>query len=171
LPADLCIESHLGLAEARAPLDCPFAYYAVASGSESTTIVRCESPEANKVLEAIYDDLKKGASQFSGKRPSFLSCLIEEIEDKDWEELQQGSGLQAVAARLFRNPSRQHVNLLTFSSDRTPSKRAGNVVSFSSKTHQRVGFEDFGGKNESDPKVGPEKVIAICLKSRVFLPV
>ena len=57
--------------------------------------------------------------------------LIEEVKDKDWEELQQGSGLQAVAARLFRNPSRQHVNLLTFSSDRTPPKRAGNIVSFS----------------------------------------
>lgn len=108
LPADLRIESHLGLAEALAPLDCPFAYYAVASDSESTTIVRCESAEANKVLEAIYDDLKKGTSQFCGKRPSFLSCLIEEVEDKDWEELQQGAGLQAVAARLF---GIRHVNM------------------------------------------------------------
>lgn len=138
LPEDLRIKSELGLAEALVPLDCPFAYYAVASGPESTTIVRCESAEANKVLDAIYDDLKTGASQFSGKRPSFLSCLIEEIEDKDWEELQKGSGLQAVAARLFRNPSRQHVNLLTFSSDRTPPKRAGNVLSFSATNFKFV---------------------------------
>ena len=95
LPDDLRIESDRGLAEALVPLDCPFAYYTVASSSESTTIVRCESAEASKVLESIYDDLKKGASQFSGKRPSFLSCLIEEVEDKDWEELQQGAGLEA----------------------------------------------------------------------------
>jgi hypothetical protein len=63
-----------------------------------------------------------------------LRCLIEEIEDEDWEKLQGGTGLQAVAARLLASPARRHINLLAFSSDRTPAKREGDVLSFAT-TH------------------------------------
>lgn len=111
-----------------------FSYYAVFSSRETTIIIRCESAESNKVLDAIYDELKKGASQLSGTRPALLGCLIEEVEDKDWKDLQGGSGLQAVAARLLENSTRRHINLLAFSSDRTPVKREENVVSFAA-TH------------------------------------
>ena len=108
-----------------------FSYSAVFSSPDTTIAIRCESAEPNKVLEAIYDDLKKGASQFSGTRPALLGCLIEEIEDEGWKTLQSGTGLQAVAARLLENPSRRHINLLAFSSDCTPAKREGNILSFS----------------------------------------
>jgi hypothetical protein len=130
LPEDLQVRSE---AEARVifgQFQSTFSYYAVLSGRETTIIIGCESAEPNKVLDAIYDELKRGASQLSGDRPALLGCLIEEVEDKDWKELQGGSGLQAVAARLLDNPMRRHVNLLAFSSDRTPPKREENVISF-----------------------------------------
>lgn len=106
-----------------------YSYQAVFSSADTTIAIRCESAEPNKVLEAIYDELKKGASQLSGTRPALVGCLIEEIEDEGWKALQGGSGLQAVAARLLGN-SRRHINMLAFSSDRTPAQREDNVLSF-----------------------------------------
>ena len=54
-----------------------FSYSAVFSSRDTTIAIRCESAEPNKVLDAIYDELKKGASQLSGTRPALLGCLIE----------------------------------------------------------------------------------------------
>jgi hypothetical protein len=82
------------------------------------------------VLEAIYTELKNGASQLSGTRPSLLACLIEEVEDEDWETLRNEAGLRDVAAKLLANPSRHHINLVAFNSDRTLPKTEENVVSF-----------------------------------------
>jgi hypothetical protein len=65
---------------------------------------------------------------------ALLGCLIEEIEDEDWKTLQGGTGLQAVAARLLESPLRRHINLLAFSSDRTPPKQEENTVTFAA-TH------------------------------------
>jgi len=134
LPEGLQVKSDPEALATLAQFDSSFSYYGVFSSRETTIVIRCESAEPNKVLDAIYDELKKGASQLSGTRPALLGCLIEELEDKDWKALQGGTGLQAVAARLFDNPTRRHVNLLAFSSDRTPPKREENVVSFAA-TH------------------------------------
>jgi hypothetical protein len=134
LPEGFQVKSDAEALATFAQYDSSFAYYAVFNSRETTILIRCESAEPNKVLDAIYDEKKKGASQLSGTRPALLGCLIEEIEDNDWKALQDGTGLQAVAARLFANPTRQHVNLLAFSSDRTPPKREDKVVSFAA-TH------------------------------------
>jgi hypothetical protein len=134
LPEGLQVRSDAEALSTFTQFESSFSYYAVFSGRETTIVIACESAEPNKVLDAIYDELKKGASQLSGTRPALLGCLIEEIEDKDWKELQGGTGLQAVAARLLENPTRRHVNLLTFNSDRTPPKRKENVVNFAA-TH------------------------------------
>lgn len=131
LPDDLRIQSEAEFEEAIRPFECPFGYYAVASGRGSTTILVCESAERTKINRAIYDDLKTGASQLSGTRPAILTCLIEEVEEKDWAVLRQpGYGLQAIARRLFSNTSRQHISLLVFNSDRSAPKREGNILSF-----------------------------------------
>jgi len=134
LPEGLQVKSDAEVRATLAQFESSFSYYAVFSGNETTIVIRCQSAEPNKVLDAIYDELKKGASQLSGTRPALLGCLIEEIEDKDWKELQGGTGLQAVAARLFDNPTRRHVNLIAFNSDCTPPKRQGDVVTFAA-TH------------------------------------
>ncbi|MEX0804787.1 MAG: hypothetical protein WD688_15935 [Candidatus Binatia bacterium] len=130
LPADRQIKTADEFANALAPFDSSFAYYAVTSGPEHTMIIRCASADSNKVLDAIYDDLKKGASQLTGTRPSLVSCFIEEIEDESWDLLRSGSGLPSLAARLLSSPSRGHVNLVAFSSDLTPPKEEGNTISF-----------------------------------------
>jgi hypothetical protein len=92
--------------------------------------VRCDSVDKDAVLDAIYEELKKGVSQLSGTRPGLLSCLIEEVEDEDWETLRAGTGLPSIAYRLFSNPSRRHINLLAFSSDRTKPKQKVDVIDF-----------------------------------------
>ena len=131
LPSDLEIRAHSEATKTIAPFHSSSAYYAVFSNQHTTFIIKCESANKIEVLDAIYDELKKGASQLSGRRPSLLACLIEELEDEDWEILRTGSGLAAVATRLFSNPSRRHINLLAFSSDRTPPKAEQNILSFS----------------------------------------
>jgi hypothetical protein len=137
LPDNLHIRSKAEFDEALRPFECPFGYYAAASRPPSTTILICESAERTKINRAIYDDLKKGASQLTGTRPAILTCLIEEVEDKDWAVLRQpGYGLQAITKRLFSNPSRQHINLLVFSSDRSDPKREGNILSFTDRNLQ-----------------------------------
>ena len=134
LPDATQIKSDAEAVATLAQFGSSFSYSAVFSGPNTTIAIKCESAEPNKVLDAIYDELKKGASQLSGTRPALLGCLIEEVEDQDWKTLQGGTGLQAVAARLFGNPIRRHVNLLAFSSDRTPPKQEANVVTFAA-TH------------------------------------
>lgn len=131
LPEDHIIRSD---AEAKHALQSYYsapAYYAVFSSAHTTILIRCESVNANKVLDAIYEELKKGASQLSGTKPSLLACFIEEVDDQFWESLGDASGLQAVGIRLLSNPSRSHVNLVTFSSGETPPQRDGNLLRFS----------------------------------------
>jgi hypothetical protein len=96
-----------------------------------TLIIGCESTEKDRVLKAIYEDLKRGADQLSKTRPSMLACQIEDLEDDAWERLRGDSGLAAITARLFENTARNHVNLVVYSSDRTPPRKEGGVTSFS----------------------------------------
>ena len=112
-----------------APRWSPQAHYFVLSNRE-TFIIGCESADTDRVLKSIYEDLKKGASQLSKSRPSLLACQIRELEDDSWDKLASNSGLAQWTGRLLRNPERNHVNYVTYSSDRTPPKRTGAVTSF-----------------------------------------
>jgi hypothetical protein len=136
LPGGLNIKSDAEAANALRPFYSGSAYYAVFSNPETVIAIKCESADANTVIDAIYEKVKDGASQLSGTKPGLLACFVEEIYDEDWDVLRGEGGLKAVAARLLSNPSRSHVNLLAFSSDQTPAKHKGNVLNFSS-THVR----------------------------------
>jgi hypothetical protein len=136
LPDGLNIRSDADAARALRPFYSGSAYYAVFSNPETVIAIKCESANANTVLNAIYEKVKDGASQLSGIRPGLLACFVEEIEDQDWDILRDDSGLKAIGVRLLSSPSRSHVNLVAFSSDQTPPKREGNVLNFSA-THVR----------------------------------
>jgi hypothetical protein len=136
LPDGLNIKADAEAANALRPYYSGSAYFAVFSNTETVIVIRCESADANAVLDPLYDKVKDGASQLSGTKPGLLACLVEEIYDQDWDTLRDKGGLHAVAARLLSNPSRSHVNLLAFSSDQTPAKREGDILNFSA-THVR----------------------------------
>ena len=66
-----------------------------------TLIVGCESTDRDRVLKAIYEDLKHGAGQLSKSRPSMLACQLEDIDDEGWNQLHGESGLAAMSGRLL----------------------------------------------------------------------
>jgi hypothetical protein len=90
------------------------------------------------VLKAIYEDLKHGAGQLSGTRPSLLACQLEDIDDKDWDELRSGTGLAAMSERLLGSAKRRHVNHVVYSSDKTLPQDEGGFVNFFATN---LGFE------------------------------
>jgi hypothetical protein len=130
LAPGLQIRTSEDAAAALGPHWVPGARYLVLSNRE-TLIIGCESTDKNRVLKAIYEDLKRGSSQLSKTRPALLACQLEDIEDEDWSQLQGETGLAAMSGRLLESPDRRHVNFVVYSSDRTPPKRAGTVTSFS----------------------------------------
>ena len=115
---------------ALAPHWSPDGHYFVMSNRE-TLIVGCESTDRDRVLKAIYEDLKRGADQLSKTRPSMLACQIEELEDDAWDKLRGKSGLAQWTGRLLQNPERNHVNVVVYSSDKTPPKKESGTTSFS----------------------------------------
>jgi hypothetical protein len=127
-------------ATALAPHWSPDAHYFVLSNME-TLIVGCESTDKNRVLKAIYEDLKRGAGQLSKTRPSMLACQLEDIDDESWNQLRGESGLAAMSGRLLGSPERNHINFVIYSSDKTAPRTEGAITSFSS-TNLR-----FGNKN------------------------
>jgi hypothetical protein len=60
-----------------------------------------------------------------------LACQIEELEDDVWDKLKGKSGLAQWTGRLFQNPDRDHLNVVVYSSDKTPPKKEGDTTSFS----------------------------------------
>ena len=115
---------------ALAPHWSPAGHYFVTSNRE-TLVVGCESTDRDQVLKAIYEDLKRGAGQLSKTRPSMLACQIEELEDDVWDKLKGKSGLAQWTGRLYQNPDRNHLNVVVYSSDKTPPKKEGDTTSFS----------------------------------------
>lgn len=99
--------------------------------NRETLILGCESTDKDRVLKAIYEDLKHGADQLTKTRPSMLACQIEDLEDDAWEQLRGNSGLAAMTARLFQSLDRNHLNCVVYSSDKTPPKQYGTTTSFS----------------------------------------
>lgn len=130
LPPGLRIRTNKEAATALAPHWSPDAHYFVLS-NDATLIVGCESTNRDRVLKAIYEDLKHGAGQLSKTRPSMLACQLEEIDDEDWTKLRGESGLAAMTGRLLGNPERNHINFVVYSSDKTPAKKEGNTTAFS----------------------------------------
>ncbi len=105
-------------------------HYFVLSGSE-TLIIACESTDEDRVLKAIYEDLKHGAGQLSGTNPSLLACQLEDIYDEDWDQLKSETGLAAMSARLFRGAGRRHVNYVVYSSNKTLPRRNADSIELS----------------------------------------
>jgi hypothetical protein len=130
LPPGLQIRTNEEAATALAPHWSPDAHYSVWSNVE-TLIVGCESTNRDRVLKAIYEDLKRGAGQVSKTRPSMLACQLEEIDDEDWSKLTGETGLAAMTGRLLVNPDRNHINHVVYSSDQTPAKKTANTTAFS----------------------------------------
>jgi hypothetical protein len=130
LPSGVQIRTDEEAAAALGPHFAPAAHYLVLSDRE-TLIIGCESTDRNRVLRAIYDDLKRGAGQFSKTRPSLLACQLEDIEDSDWKQLQGETGLAAMTARVLESSDRRHVNFVVYSSDRTPPLKDYMITSFS----------------------------------------
>ena len=101
-PPGLQIRNHKEAAAALVPHWSPDAHYLVMNNVE-TLILGCESTDENRVLKAIYEDLKDGAgNQLSKTRPSMLACQIEDIEDEAWSKLQGETGLAAMTAILLK---------------------------------------------------------------------
>jgi len=135
LPIGLKIRTHEEAANALAPYWSSegHAHYFVMSGSH-TMIIACESTDNDRVLKAIYEDLKHGATQLSRTRPSILTCWLEDIYDEDWNTLQGETGLAAMSNRLLEGPNRTHVNYVVYSPNKTPTKKEPGITAFSATT-------------------------------------
>lgn len=134
LPSDLRINSDEEAARILAPYGAGSAHFGILSGKDTTLIVKGGSTQRDKVLKAIYEELKHGATQFSATRPALLACFIEDIDDSSWSELAQNSGLQIITHRLFSPAERSHLLRVVYSSNQTPVKREQNDVEFHAKT-------------------------------------
>ncbi len=105
-------------------------HYSIVSGPQ-TLIIVCESTNNNRLLASIYPDLRKGARQLSGTRPSLLACRIEDIDEEDWDKLRIGNGgLDLLSRKLFTSSSGPHINYVVYSSTRTPPRTNENVTDF-----------------------------------------
>lgn len=105
-------------------------HFTVFSRQETTFVIKCGSVQEDNVLTAIYEGAKEAATQLSGSQAGLIACFIEDVEEHDWSALQEGSGLSAIAKRLFESQDRLHVRFVTFSSDYRPIRQAHNAVSF-----------------------------------------
>lgn len=130
LASNLRVRNNEEAATALAPHWSPSAHYFVLS-NDATLIVGCESADRDRVLKAIYEDLKRGSNQLSKTRASMLACQLEDIDDDDWTQLRIESGLAAMTGRLLGSPKRSHINFVVYSSDKTTPKQEGFVTSFS----------------------------------------
>jgi hypothetical protein len=133
LSPDIKIRTHEEAAAALAPHWSPDAHYFVLSGGQ-TLILGCESTDRDRVLKAIYEDLKHGAGQLSGTRPAILACQLEDIDDENWSELRGETGLAAMSGRLLGSSERRHVNFVVYSSNKTLPKEDAGIMNFSATT-------------------------------------
>lgn len=133
LPRDLRVKSDEEAISVIRPYVSSHAHFSILSSRDTTVIIKSESMQRDNMLKAIYEELKQGAGQFSKTRPALLACFIEDIDDEAWDALRAESGLGAVAGRLFKNLERSHVQIVAYSSDRTPPIREGGAVQLSAK--------------------------------------
>ena len=91
LPAGIRIRTGEEMIAAR-PADWPDSHFFCHSGPDTTLMIGCESTDKDRVLKAIYEDLKHGAEQLSGTRPSILACRLEDIDDEQDMDTIKGDG-------------------------------------------------------------------------------
>ncbi len=134
LPSDLVIRSNETAAEVLAPYWAGSAHFGILSGKDTTLIIKCESTKADRVLKAIYEELREGATQFSNAGPAVLACFIEDIDDAAWSELAQQSGLRVMTHKFFSSGQGSHVWRVVYSSDQTPVRRYDTDMEFHATT-------------------------------------
>lgn len=134
LPWNLVIKSNEEAGKVLARYYSGSAHFGILSGKDTTIVVKCESMKADRVLRAIDEELRRGATQFSYTRPALLACFIEEIDDSAWTELAGKSGLKNMTSTLFSSGNRSHVWRVVYSSDQTPVTRYGKDIEFHATT-------------------------------------
>lgn len=95
-------------------------------------IFRAESEKKNKVLKSIYETMKDGAEQFSGKKAAILACFIEDIQEPSWNELRKDSELANMTKRFFTNMKRSHIANAIYSSEPI-LRKVSNFLEYSSE--------------------------------------
>ncbi|MFA4920274.1 MAG: hypothetical protein WC581_13655 [Thermodesulfovibrionales bacterium] len=117
LPEDLRITSDDQFRSVIKPYWKPQSHFATLSNETTTIIVRVESEERDRVLKAIYDELKNSLDQFSKSRPGLIACYIEGVYPEDWEELRGPNGLAAMTTHLLRRENADHIHTIAYSSE------------------------------------------------------
>jgi len=110
---------------------------------ESVALVALRSAKSDKFLEGVYRQLKEGARQLSRTRPGvlcvqFLTLTGAQLRDVADTPSQTGqpSGLQAMTAKFFDSPGRDHVHSVAYTA-------AGTFVRRSYRADDRV-VKDIG---------------------------
>jgi hypothetical protein len=116
LPEEVRIHSNEEAAKMLAPSLPQNAYCAIRSSGDGTVIPRALSETKDKVLKSIFDEIEDGSHQLTRKRPSMIACYIEDIEEEDWKDLKDESGLANMTATFFSKESNSHVNRVAYSS-------------------------------------------------------
>jgi len=94
--------------------------------------ILAESEKNDQVLDKTYKRLKEASKQFSGDKPSFIACYIEDVDESDWELLRQNSAISNMTFSFFDDTRMSHINIVTYSS-RGSIKIKNNVIRFSAQ--------------------------------------
>jgi hypothetical protein len=117
LPEKLVIKSDEEVRTTIEPFVTPQSHFATVSNDEMTVIIKVESEERDKVLRAIYGELKQALDQFSKTNPGLISCYIEGIYPEQWQELQGDNGLAAMTTYLLDREKADHIHTIAYSSE------------------------------------------------------
>lgn len=117
LPKDLRITSDEQFKSVIEPYWKPCSHFATVSNETMTIIVKVESEERDRVLKAIYDELKNSLDQFSKTRPGLIACYIEGVYPEEWEELRGENGLAKMTTHLLKKENAEHIHTIVYSSE------------------------------------------------------
>jgi hypothetical protein len=101
------VEHHVGTAH---------VHLAFAGQGADFAVFAATSEKPDRVLYAIYRQLKGAASQFSLQRPAMVWTYIEDIEPREWRSFVEDSGLQRMSYKYMAGKTRQHVFSMAYSS-------------------------------------------------------
>lgn len=91
-------------------------HLAFAGQGAEFAVLAVTSEKPDRVLHAIYRQLKDAASQFSLQRPAVIWTYIEDIEPQVWRTLVDNTGLQRMSHKYMAGEMRQHVFSMAYSS-------------------------------------------------------
>ena len=69
-----------------------------------------------KLVDGIYESLKKAPSQFSGERASIISCCIEGIYSEDWIQLKDEGGLHNMTKHFLFKEENNFIHSVLYTS-------------------------------------------------------